>query len=231
MDAIILDEIPLMVEAKGLANFAGLMKMATGDTDLEELLAPAREVARPKAYYRVERIEAKGEESVTLAGETFTSRVLRVNLDKAHRAFPFVITCGTELEQWSNSLPDQVQKMWADTIKGAAMFSARQALIEHIEKEHSPGRTAMMNPGSIPDWPITEQAALFRVLGDVESAIGVKLLDSGFMTPALTASGILFPAEYDYENCRLCPMEDCPGRRAPYDEELFKKRYEGKSSP
>jgi hypothetical protein len=229
MDATILDEIPLVVEAKGLANFAGIMKMEHGDTDLEALLGKARKVARPRAYYRIERIEEKGNESVTVAGETFTSRVLRVNLDKAHRVFPFVITCGTELEEWSNSLRDTARKLWADTIKGAALFSARQALVEHIKREHAPGKTAMMNPGSIPDWPITEQAALFRVLGDVESAIGVKLLDSGFMTPALTASGILFPAEYDYENCRLCPMEDCPGRRAEYDDGLFKRRYEGKS--
>ncbi len=83
----------------------------------------------------------------------------------------------------------------------------------------------MMNPGSLEDWPLTEQKALFQVLGNTEEAMGVELMENSFMRPAMTVSGLWFPSQEKYENCMLCPMEDCPGRRAPYDKGLYDKKY------
>jgi hypothetical protein len=45
------------------------------------------------------------------------------------------------------------------------------------------------------------------------------------MTPNKTTSGLLFSSEENYYNCQLCPMEDCPGRRAPHDPGLYERRY------
>jgi hypothetical protein len=45
------------------------------------------------------------------------------------------------------------------------------------------------------------------------------------MVPLKSASGIYFPNETEFENCQLCPMEKCIGRRAPYDPDLV-KQYE-----
>ena len=82
-----------------------------------------------------------------------------------------------------------------------------------------------MNPGSLPDWPLHEQRPLFTLLGDPASAIGVELLDSYLMKPVKSTSGLLFPAEDGFYNCQLCPMEDCPGRRVPYDSGLRDRMY------
>jgi len=38
-----------------------------------------------------------------------------------------------------------------------------------------------MNPGSLEDWPLTEQRVLFALLGDPQAAIGVRLTDSLLM--------------------------------------------------
>ena len=111
------------------------------------------------------------------------------------------------------------------SIKGMALGASIMALLEHIEEHHRPGQVSMMNPGSIEDWPVSEQRCLFKLLGNPEESIGVQLMDSCFMRPAMTVSGIWFPAEEHYENCMLCPMERCPGRRAPYDKSLFERKY------
>jgi predicted transcriptional regulator len=75
-----------------------------------------------------------------------------------------------------------------------------------------------MSPGSLKDWPIEEQRALFAILGDVEGSIGVRLSESLVMIPSKSLSGIYFPTEVPFYSCQLCPRERCPSRRATYDE-------------
>ena len=87
------------------------------------------------------------------------------------------------------------------------------------------GKLSRMNPGSLPDWPLSEQKPLFAVLGEGPAKIGVQLKDSFLMVPVKTVSGIFFPAEEKFESCQLCPREKCPGRRAPYDPELYDRKY------
>jgi hypothetical protein len=55
--------------------------------------------------------------------------------------------------------------------------------------------------------------------------VGVRLTDSCLMMPTKSVSGIRFPTETSFESCQLCPRDDCPGRRAPYDSGLYDRRY------
>jgi hypothetical protein len=80
-----------------------------------------------------------------------------------------------------------------------------------------------MSPGSLKDWPITEQKILFSSLGDVESAVGVRLTGSFLMIPRKSVSGIYFPTEIPFLSCQLCPREKCPSRQAAYDRKLVAK--------
>jgi hypothetical protein len=82
-----------------------------------------------------------------------------------------------------------------------------------------------MAPGSLTDWPLREQRPLFALLGDTEALVGVRLTDSCLMLPNKSVSGIRFPTEKHFESCQLCPRPDCPGRRAPYDADLYDRRY------
>jgi hypothetical protein len=195
-----------------------------GET-LEDLVAEAASLARPTALYGEAYIESKGDDTVVIDGVTFTSRVLRVNLEAAHRVFPYVATCGTELEGWAKGLSDMLCRYWADGIMQMALSQAIAGVNRRIAAEFVPGRTAVMNPGSLPDWPIEEQRPLFALLGDPQASIGVTLTESLLMIPAKSVSGVHFPAQYNYENCQLCPREVCSGRRAPYDKELYDKRF------
>ena len=194
-------------------------------TKLECIAADAQAVAKPKAVYKVAFIESKGDDYVVVDGVTLTSRVLRVNLEQVHRVFPYVATCGTEMDEWSSSIDDTLESYWADKIKEMALRSAMQALSGHLQDRFRPGRMSRMNPGSLTDWPLREQRKLFALLGSPEDAIGVQLTESLIMVPLKSVSGISFPAEADFASCQLCPREDCPGRRAPYDATLYDRKY------
>ena len=82
-----------------------------------------------------------------------------------------------------------------------------------------------MTPGSLPDWPIEEQRPLFAILGDIQGAIGVRITEDLVIIPSFSVSGILFPTQISFQSCQLCPREKCQGRRAPYDDKLYERRY------
>jgi hypothetical protein len=221
---IALDDIPFSLSAAELGNWARIAGKSGSMEELEEFLGEARAVARPKACYRISYIDEKGDDYVVAGGTRFTSRVLRVNLEEAQRVFPFVATCGMELEEWSSGLDDVMQRSWAEVVKGLALKTAKDFFEARLKEEHDE-RTAMMNPGSLVDWPLEEQGPLFALLNGAGAAIGVKLLNNFFMSPGMTVSGLRFPLTRNFESCQLCPREACPGRRAPYDSEMYERRY------
>ena len=224
----VLDQIPFALDVDALLK--SLRIPAEGDRarEVRRLARAAQKIARPKAVYDVCFIEKKGDDRVEFGGATFTSRVLRVNLDGAGRVFPFVATCGRELAGYAASLDDMVLSYAFDALMIRALGAAIQHVREHLKERHALGKTSTMNPGSLEDWPLSEQAQLFSVFGDVRKLIGVELTDSFLMVPIKSVSGIIFPTEVRFESCQLCPREVCPGRRAEYDPKLWEKRYRGK---
>jgi len=222
---VVLDDIRFHITLDSLRKKLRVNEGSSFARELQRIASDAQAVAKPKAVYKVAFIESKGEDHVVVDGITLTSRVLRVNLEQTHRVFPYVATCGTELDEWSSSINDMLQSYWADTIKETALRSAIQALSEHLQDRFRPGRLSRMNPGSLPDWPLQEQRQLFALLGSPKNTIGVQLTQSFIMVPLKSLSGISFPTEVDFASCQLCPREKCPERRAAYDETLYDRKY------
>jgi hypothetical protein len=83
----------------------------------EELVKKVQAIAKPKALYKAAFIDEKGEDSVTLDGVRFTSRVLRKNLDAVERVFPYIATCGTEVDNIAIEQGDLQKKMWLAFLK------------------------------------------------------------------------------------------------------------------
>lgn len=216
MEPIVIKDIPFTVDRPLLFRRIGI-KPGTGfDEEVESLAARAEAIGRPKAIYRESFVEARGEAGVTVDGVSFESRVLAENFKEAHRVFPYVLTCGTELEAWSDGMGDPVAQLWAETISELALQAASVLFMKRLEEAHGLTKSSRMNPGSLPDWPLPQQAPLFRLLGDVEGTVGVRLSESFLMMPKKSVSGIQFPTESGFVNCQLCPREGCPGRKAPH---------------
>ncbi len=216
-----LNNTPFHLDADEVLRRAHLTKADVDTThSARELVDQARQVARPRAVYEVCYVENKRPDSVELAGITFTSRVLRVNLDPVERIFAYVATCGTELTEVSAPAGDMLLDYCLDIIKQMALDAALAHLHDHLKAKYALGQTSSMNPGSLEDWPITQQRELFGIFGDVEQLVGVRLTESCLMIPTKSVSGIIFPTEIEFASCQLCSRERCPNRRAGYDPEL-----------
>ncbi len=225
MQEVILDNVPFQIDLVRLLEECRVREGGSHAQTLEQLARDAVAVARPKAHYRMAFIDAKADDTVQVNGVTLESRVLRVNLESAHRVFVYVATCGTELDAWSTSVHGLLERYWADTVKEMALRSALEALGDDITRRYHPGQTSTMSPGSLGDWPLEEQRSLFALVGNVHDTIGVQLTESLLMVPTKSVSGIRFPTEESFESCRLCPRQNCPGRRARYDEGLYERKY------
>lgn len=225
MERIILDDIPCQFEAERLMERLHIAPDRPEATELAAVVRDAEAVARPKAVYQLSFIEERGENTVVIDGITFTSRVLQVNLEETHRIFAYTATCGTELDEWEQSLDDVLHQYWADSLKEQALRQAVRHMNRDMDERFQLGRTSSMNPGSLPDWPLRQQRPLFELLGGPEELIGVHLTESCLMVPNKSVSGIRFPTETSFASCQLCPRPNCVGRRAPYDAELYERRY------
>ncbi len=226
----ILENIPVELTVEQVLRSLHLDSDGKYAGDVQGLVDMVQDVVRPKAIFDVRYIDRKGTDEVEVGEVIFTSRVLRVNLDKVERVFPYIATCGVEVESIDIPSDDLMRRFVLDNIKQIALGAAVKHLREHIDRVYRPGPMSAMSPGSLEDWPISEQKQLFSIFGDVDRLIGVKLTDSYLMLPIKSLSGIYFPTEVRFESCQLCPRERCPGRRAPYDEKLKEKYFSGENS-
>ena len=220
-----IDDIHFCVDLAALASRLRIKEGSRHLDSVKALVADAEEIGGPKAMYREAYVENREDGAVVVDGIRFQSRVLRINLDQAHRVFPYVATCGVELATWYRSQDDLLKQFWAETIAEAALRQAMSALRSHLNEQYRPKNLSSMAPGSLEDWPIQEQKPLFALLGDPEKEIGVRLTESMLMVPTKSVSGIFFPSEGSFESCQLCPREKCPGRRAPFEAELYAGKY------
>lgn len=225
MDAVVLKDIEFRPDLQALKKKLRVKDSGAYGDRFMRLVQEAEAIGRPRALYGVAYVDSRSEDRVVVDGITFDSRVLRVNLEKAQRVFPFVATCGTELHDWAASQDDILTRYHADEIAEAALRQVLGVLREHLVERYRLGQTSTMSPGSLPDWPIQAQRPLFALLGDTRELLGVRLTDSLLMLPTKSVSGIRFPTEQSFASCQLCPREGCPGRQAPYDAELYEKRY------
>lgn len=214
----VLNRVPVKLDLEAVLKRMRLRNRSkTILKNIEELIEIARPIAKPRAIYEVSYVENKSEDSLDIGEVRFTSRVLRVNLDKVGRVFPYVVTCGRELDEIHFSSDEFLKIYCLDQIKETVLISARSYLEGYLKSNYALGQVSRMAPGagSADDWPIMQQEGLFSIFGGrarVEDLIGVKLNDKCLMIPSKSVSGIFFPTEIRFETCQLCPRERCVGR-------------------
>ena len=157
----------------------------------------------------------------------FVSKVLRANLDEVERVFPYVATCGPELDSIPVAKDDLFAQFCRDIVKEMALHAAISHLVTHVKDSYALDELVSMNPGSgdINVWPIEQQKNLFAFFGDVRESIGVVLTDSCLMVPNKSVSGLLYPSEHGFQSCQLCHRQKCPNRRVPFDPHLWEERF------
>lgn len=223
---MVIDTIPFHLSADELLEQLHLDPADDYADDIALLVQKAVQIARPKVLLKEAYIEARDVDSVTISGAVFVSRVLHANTAGIDRVIAFVATCGHELDALQSEYDDPLLLYCLDCIKAQALKTARKRLRDVVAHQFGMQKTASMSPGSgdASVWPIEQQKQLFTLMGDVGSLIGVQLTASCLMQPNKTVSGIIFPTEKDFATCQLCHREHCPGRQAPFNEQLWQER-------
>jgi len=224
-----LDDIPLHIEMDRLLKTLSIKTNSTFAREVAEFVEVATAIGKPKVLYKQAHIDSRGEGFIVVEGVTLKSAIVQINTQETDVLFPFVATCGKELEDWSNSV-DSASRFYVEAIKQLALDAAEEAFSKHIEKHCNPPPTSEMNPGSIPDWRVKQQSCLFAILGDPAKAIDVRLTESCMMSPTKSTSGIRYYSATKFVSCQLCPEANCSSREAPYDAELLNRKYRRRSS-
>jgi hypothetical protein len=221
---IILDEIPLELDVDLLKKILRINKTKATGIDIREIQEIAEALIKGRAAYTVSYIGKREGDTVEIEGVSFKSRVLSRNLKKTERVFPFIITIGNALEQRASSSENLLEQFYLETIGDMALDSVMDHLRDHLKMKFGLEKLANMSPGSLEDWPITEQKSLFTLFQD-KKKLGVELSELMLMIPRKSISGIYFPTEVTFLSCQLCSRQRCSSRKAAYDEKI-KKKYE-----
>lgn len=184
--------------------------------DFGRQLADALAIAKPKVLFRPVTIDHPDAQHVEIDKHRIESIVVKDNLAALQNGYLYVVTCGREISAWRDQFELAVERYFADVLCEFAMRMAHTHLLACVQDMFHASRLAWMNPGSTRGWLLEDQQLIFRLLGDVKSQIGVELLESYFMMPVHSTSGLLFESQHAYSNCQLCAREDCPNRSAPY---------------
>lgn len=218
-----LHNIPFTLDADNLLKRLRIEPASDDHRDFLELIELATQHANPKAIYTEAYVELLNDDTVQIGNAIFKSATLKMNLSSVGRVFPFVATCGHEVDQIFDAKDDFLKEYWWDNIKADLLKAANKHLIAHLTSRFKLPKTASMSPGSgdANVWPIEQQAALFSLLGDVQAQIGVQLTPSFLMIPNKTISGIRFAAEKDFRTCQLCHRKNCSSRSAEFDQNLW----------
>lgn len=212
----IIERLPVTLDPDDIASRLRFDPARAGFTSLDPLIDRAQALLEPKAVYEVGYVGPKGEGTVEISGVRFDSRLLRDHLEGINKVFPFIITVGSALEREAGAQDDLLRQYYLEEMANIALEKAAAWLAASIETRFGLGSLSNLSPGSLADWPITEQPKLFSLFGDTERTVGVRLTDSLLMVPRKSISGIFFPSEEGFSACQLCDRERCPGRKAAF---------------
>ena len=187
---------------------------------IEELTNLATILINPRATYKPSYVENKKGITLDIGKVSFESNILRKNLDKIERVFPYIITIGKELENEAISIKDLLKQYYLEEMADLALHYTLRHLTKHLKEKYRLEQLSRMSPGSLADWPITQQKELFSIFDDTQKIIGVNLNDSFLMIPRKSISGIYYPTKIEFYSCQLCSRQKCIRRQAPYDSKL-----------
>ncbi len=190
----------------------------------EELFASASRMLIPVSIHRTAYIQEHQSEQdihrVTVEGRKFRGKALGA-LDDVHRVFPYIASCGNQMESFDGCSVDMIAPYWLEELKLQALMQARDTLMHYVRETYRLQRVQSLNPGSgnTDIWPVEENHGIFSLLGGGDAA-GVRLTESSLMIPAKSVSGMLFSSIKHYDSCEHCEREHCPDRRVPFTHRL-----------
>lgn len=178
------------------------------EDEIESLLKKAVPLINPKAIFL--------ECSIDEITDNFTDEILLNRLNSVENTYPYIVTCGLELDVLADEFGDMLVNFWLDALKQMAMDTAFNYFRSYIKHQYNIKKLYSINPGSDAcgeGWAFEDQKILFTLFPDVTRDIGVTLTDSLLMNPNKTVSGIIFESDRDFISCQECDNIHCSNRK------------------
>ncbi len=219
----VLDDIPLELDLPGVQQRLRMRNDSQRIRDMiSELVTQVNSVAHPKVVYKVSQAAGvKNRKVVKIDGIEMTSYIPTLSFSQGETVFPYVATCGLEVDVLKTDSGDFMRRYCLNIMKELVLRAASKYLHEHLMSSYQLTEITRVAPGEALG-PLTQQRQLFSILGDVEGSIGVRLTDHNMMVPEKSSSGVFFETAVKLESCQLCPDMKCNGRRFPFEPELAK---------
>ena len=202
---------PVNFTAEEFAKYCRIDPESSAFEAVEEAIPLINQYAQPKAILVWANVDSIEGDSTTIDGVTFESKIVAEKLKNLHRVFLSVVTAGNGLEQCEDLADD----VFLDIYNGALLMYASYKAIEYMKEKFEYDGSSTLNPGSLPDWPISNNFALFDIIGNV-GEIGVSLNEEGYIKPWNSGSHIHF-SDNGFMSCSLCKKYDCIGRHAKFN--------------
>lgn len=158
---------------------------------VEELFTELQKITRPKAIYFQAHITDKNEKSVYVDDVVFESQLFGGYVEKGETVFPYIVTVGTELDDYAKTLTDSMDQFMIDEIMNLLVNIGKVFVFKEVMKETCWAAVQDYVPGNGEDWSTEEQTRLFNMFGSDTEKIGVTLGKHAFVLPGRSTIGIL----------------------------------------
>lgn len=158
---------------------------------LEPIYEMVEQIARPKAIYFKAEVTEKTDQWVKINGVPFESQLLRGYVEQGDLVFPYIVTVGIELDDYSKTLKDSMDLFLIDEVMNLLVNTGKVFVADAVKEEL--GWTAAQDyvPGNGEEWSTVEQKRLFDMFAGETTKIGVTLGDNYFVLPGRSTIGIL----------------------------------------
>ncbi|MDH5364773.1 MAG: hypothetical protein OEW82_06375 [Dehalococcoidia bacterium] len=219
-------DVAIEIDKKQVCNYIGYNdnhKLSARISSLvDDYAEHAHYLINPLYSYIIKDVEwARGSIALIEDSIIFKSQVIAQLLEHCNQVAIFLVTIGKYLEETTSQLAKDgliLQATVLDAIGSGAVEKVAdfvQDKIKEIAEAQGLVTSRRFSPGYC-DWNIGQQRMLFWAL--TGNTLGVRLTGECLMIPQKSISGIIGigPSKgnvEDYNPCKFCEKQDCPGRR------------------
>jgi hypothetical protein len=153
----IIEDIPFKVDYPIIAKrlYFHFSEELVAET-LPELLNAVVPLAKPKAAYIICQVVKQNGDSFVICEIKFTNTLLRSQFNNIEKVFPFIVTCGREVDLLRINDTSAVKEYGLYVLKETIMSTALSYLHDHLKEKYSLEFLYYLSPGEFQAWPLSD---------------------------------------------------------------------------
>ena len=208
----IFDEIKIEFDPAELASRILLSSDMPEYLEFKNLLEAITPHVKPTALLGETAVLARTSRGVSSSCGDFNCPLLSELCIGSEKLFPFIVSCGKSLDEFTGDISDPLQLYWLDFLKEHVMEAAFRKIKAEIKPKHPDREITSLIPMDDDIWTLNGLKEVFRAFpAEAVEQIGVELTEYMFMKPNKTRAGVFFETDRELDLCALCKVKKCNG--------------------